>query len=163
METPGIWRRMASWLYEGLLLFGILFIADYLFDTLSQSRHALVNREVRQAFLFVVLGIYFSWFWVKGHTLPMKTWHIRIVDRDGRPLSQVRAWVRYVLSWTWLLPPLLLSWLLESGTAITVLIVINWIVLWAALSRLHPQRQFWHDAWAGTRLVTALPLPPRGR
>jgi hypothetical protein len=23
------------------------------------------------------------------------------------------------------------------------------------LSRLHPQRQFWHDAWAGTRLVDA--------
>jgi hypothetical protein len=22
------------------------------------------------------------------------------------------------------------------------------------LARFHPQRQFWHDAWAGTRLVT---------
>jgi hypothetical protein len=27
--------------------------------------------------------------------------------------------------------------------------------VWALLSRFHPQRQFWHDAWAGTRLVDA--------
>jgi hypothetical protein len=25
--------------------------------------------------------------------------------------------------------------------------------VYAALSRLHPQRQFWHDALCGTRLV----------
>jgi hypothetical protein len=27
--------------------------------------------------------------------------------------------------------------------------------VWAVLSRFHPQRQFWHDALAGTRLVDA--------
>jgi len=152
---------MASWLYEGLLLFGVLFIADYLFDTLSQSRHALVNREIRQAFLFVVLGIYFSWFWSKGQTLPMKTWHIRVVDREGKPLSQARAWCRYVVSWVWLLPPLMLAWLLEFGVALSAFITFDWIVFWAALSMLHPEKQFWHDAWVGTRLVTSLPHSPR--
>lgn len=157
MQAPGIWRRMASWLYEGLLLFGVVFIADYLFDTLSQSRHALANREIRQVFLFVVLGIYFSWFWVKGHTLPMKTWHIRIVDREGQPIGQLRAWGRYVLSWVWLLPPLMLCGLFDFGTALTAFVVMNWIAFWAALSLLHPQKQFWHDAWAGTRLVSTVP------
>ena len=38
-----------------------------------------------QAFLFVVFGIYFAWFWAKGQTLAMKTWNIRVVDRHGRP------------------------------------------------------------------------------
>ncbi|MEG1770963.1 MAG: RDD family protein, partial [Comamonas sp.] len=33
--TPGLRRRMACWLYEGLLLFGVVFIAGYLFGTLS--------------------------------------------------------------------------------------------------------------------------------
>ena len=28
-----------------------------------------------------------------------------------------------------------------------------WVAIWALLSRFHPDRQFWHDAWAGTRLV----------
>jgi hypothetical protein len=29
------------------------------------------------------------------------------------------------------------------------------VALWALASRLHPQRQFWHDALAGTRLIRA--------
>ena len=82
---------MACWLYEGMLMFGVVFIAGYLFSTLSQTRHALDNRHALQAFLFVVFGIYFSWFWAKGQTLAMKTWHIRLVDRYGRPVTQARA------------------------------------------------------------------------
>ena len=31
----------------------------------------------------------------------------------------------------------------------------------ALLARFHPQRQFWHDAWAGTRLVTSKPMSRR--
>ena len=31
--------------------------------------------------------------------------------------------------------------------------MLGWIAVWALLSRLHPQRQFLHDALAGTRLV----------
>ena len=37
----------------------------------------------------------------------------------------------------------------------------NWVLVWALLSRFHPQRQFWHDAWAGTRLVSVQPPPPK--
>ena len=39
------------------------------------------------------------------------------------------------------------------------MLVLGWIAIWAILSRFHPQGQFWHDAWAGTALVTASPLP----
>ena len=105
MTTPSILRRMACWLYEGILLFGVVFIADYLFSALSQTRHALENRHPQQIFLFLVLGIYFVWFWARGQTLAMKTWHIRVVDRSGNRLTQKQALVRYVLSWMWFLPP----------------------------------------------------------
>ena len=104
--APPLRRRMACWLYEGMLLFGVVFIAGYLFSTLTQTRHALDNRHALQAFLFVVFGIYFVWFWSRGYTLAMKTWHIRVVDRQGRAISQTRALLRYVLSWLWFLPPL---------------------------------------------------------
>ena len=60
LQTPSITRRMACWLYEGILMFGVVFIASYLFDTLSQSRHALANRGLRMGFLIVVFGIYFG-------------------------------------------------------------------------------------------------------
>ena len=61
--APGLWRRLSCMLYEGLLLFGVVFVAAYLFSTLSQTRHAMDNRHALQTFLFVVFGIYFVWFW----------------------------------------------------------------------------------------------------
>ena len=156
--TPGLWRRMACWIYEGLLLFGVVFISGYLFGTLSQTRNAMDNRHPLQAFLFVVVGIYFVWFWVKGQTLAMKTWHIRIVDREGKPISQVRALARYVLSWVWFLPPLAAVAPFQLSGAEVAVIVTGWIAVWALLSRFEPQGQFWHDVWAGTRLVSSQPL-----
>ncbi len=144
---------MASWLYEGMLMFGVVFIAGYLFGTLSQTRNALDNRHALQAFLFVIFGIYFTWFWAKGQTLAMKTWHIRMVDRAGKAVSQRRAFARYLLSWLWFLPPLAVTLPFGLTGAESIVILLGWVAIWALLSRFHPDRQFWHDAWAGTRLV----------
>jgi len=157
--TPGLLRRMACWLYEGMLLFAVVFIAGYLFSTLSQTRHALDNRHLQQAFLFVVLGIYFTWFWSRGQTLAMKTWHIRVMDRHGRPLSQGRALWRYLLSWLWFLPPLSASAALQLPASSALALLLAWVVIWAGSARLQPQRQFWHDVLAGTRLVDARSYP----
>ena len=158
--APSLRRRMACWTYEGLLLFGVLFISGYLFSTLSQSKHALDNRHGLQAFLFLVVGIYFTWFGHKGQTLAMKTWHIRLVDTAGQAISQKRALLRYVLSWVWFIPPLaaLAPFSLSGGE--NVVLLLGWVAVWALLSRFHPQQQFWHDALAGTRLVSSEPLNP---
>src|SRR5690606_4324287 len=43
--TPGIARRLASFVYEGVLLFGVVMIAGFLFSTLTQQRHALQGRH----------------------------------------------------------------------------------------------------------------------
>ena len=135
-------------------MFGVVFIAGYLFGTLTQTRHALDNRHALQAFLFVIFAIYFTWFWHKGQTLAMKTWRIHLIDaKTGQTLTQKRALLRYVLSWVWWLPPLPLAAMIPLTAPQTVVLVMLWVVLYAQLSRLHPQRQFWHDAWAGTRMV----------
>ncbi len=145
-----------------MLLFAVVFLAGYLFGTLSQTRNAMDNRNALQLFVFVVFGIYFVWFWAKGQTLAMKTWHVRVVDIRGAPLSQQRALLRYVLSWMWFLPPLAASWLLGLSGAVGGALTLLWVLVWALLSRLHPDRQFWHDAWAGTRLVSwTIPEGPR--
>ncbi len=157
--APPLWRRMACFVYEGVLLFGVLMIAGYLFSSLTQQRHALLGRHALQAFLFVVLGIYFAWFWSRsGQTVAMKAWHIRLVTTDGQPVSQARALARYVLSWLWFVPALVALALagLNSLPAMFGLLLAG-VLVYAALSRLHPQRQFWHDAVCGTRLVTHLP------
>jgi len=155
--APGLMRRMACWLYEGMLLFGVVFIAGYLFGTLSQTKNAMDNRHALQAFLFVVFGIYFVWLWSKGQTLAMKTWHILVLDLHGQPLTQTRALVRYFCSWLWFLPPLMVSWLTELKGGEAIVIFIGWVAVWAVLSRFHPRQQFWHDALAGTQLINVKP------
>lgn len=158
LQAPGLLRRMACWLYEGMLMFGVVFLASYLFSALTQTRHALDNRHAQQGFLFLVFGIYFTWFWARGQTLAMKTWGIRVVDREGLPLTQKRALLRYVLSWLWFLPALGAIAPFHLSSAETFVILAGWIAVWALLSRFHSQRQFWHDALAGTRLINSKPL-----
>jgi uncharacterized RDD family membrane protein YckC len=153
LTAPALWRRLSAWLYEGVLLFGVLALAGLLFSIATSPRHALAHRHQLQVLLFVVLGLYFIYFWIKGQTLAMKTWRIRVVDRRGQPLTFWPALRRYLLSWLWFLPPLaaMAPFSLTGGQV--VLLTLGWVVVWALLSRLQPQRQFWHDVWAGTRLM----------
>ncbi len=135
-------------------MFGVVFLAGYLFGTLSQTRNAMDNRHALQAFVFVVFGIYFVWFWAKGQTLAMKTWDIRVVDVQGQGITQKRALLRYALSWLWFFPPLIVGWVLGLLATQSAILTLGWVVVWAMLARFHPQKQFWHDAWAGTQLIT---------
>jgi uncharacterized RDD family membrane protein YckC len=161
LQAPRLTRRMACWIYEGVLLFGVVFVAGWLFSTLGQMRDASdARRTLLQAFLFVIFGVYFTWFWSKGQTLAMKTWHIRIVDKHGRPVTQMRAMWRYVCSWLWLLPPMAALAPFAFTAPQAAAAVTGWVALWALASHLHPQRQFWHDVLAGTRLI---PSPQPGR
>lgn len=154
--APSLMRRMACWVYEGMLLFAVAFFATWLFSTLGQMRSGMDSRRwLLIAFLATVFGVYFTWFWAKGQTLAMKTWNIRVVDRTGQPLSQRRALLRYVCSWLWFIPPLATLAPLQLGAADKGLLVFGWVAVWAVLSRFHPQQQFWHDALAGTRLVAS--------
>lgn len=162
--VPGLSRRLAAFVYEGVLLFGVLMIAAYLYGTLTQQRHALQGRLGLQAFLFLVLGIYFVWFWSRGgQTVAMKAWHIRLVQRGGAPVGQRLAMVRYLLSWAWFAPALAVIAVLEIDRPGPV---AGWllagIAIYAALARLHPRRQFLHDAVCGTELVTWRSGPLRG-
>jgi uncharacterized RDD family membrane protein YckC len=161
--TPSLRRRMASWLYEGALLFGVLVTAGLAYFILAYwtsglgpgdvGQHPLL-RSGFQATCFLSLGIYFTWFWARGQTLAMKTWHIRAVDATGQALTHKRALVRYMASWLWFLPPLLVTLPLGLPPRQVGWLTLGWVAIWALLSRLHPQRQFLHDALAGTRLIT---------
>lgn len=154
LKAPSLRRRMACWLYEGMLMFGVVFIAGYLFSTLSQTRNAMDNRHALQAFLFVIFGIYFVWLWSKGQTLAMKTWDIRVVDQAGNPITQARALLRYALAWLWFLPALAGVAPFNLSGAESSVFIVGWVAIWALLSRFHPSQQFWHDALAGTRLIS---------
>lgn len=163
--TPSLPRRMAAFVYEGVLLFGVVMIAGYVFAGLMQQRHALADRHLLQAVMFAVLGLYFVWFWTHGgQTVAMKAWHVRLVDAAGRPVGVWRASARYVLSWLWFMPALLSIYLSGlRGTGAVFGLLVAGVVGYALLALLNPRRQFVHDVLCNTRLVTSRPPPRRPR
>ena len=156
LPTAPLKNRLFCMVYEGMLLFGVLFISGWLFSTLLQQRHALVLRHAQQAWQFLVLAGYFGWFWTHGgQTLAMKTWRVRIVNREGQPLRWPHALLRYLLAWLWFVPGLAAASVVHAqGWMLMLLPALN-VVLWAAAVRLDTDRQFIHDRLARTRIVLA--------
>ncbi|TXC86201.1 RDD family protein [Paraburkholderia azotifigens] len=156
-SVPTVRRRLATLMYEGVLLFGVVFFAGYLFSTLTQQRNGLVHHNWLAAWVGLVVGVYFVWFWTHGgQTLPMKTWRLQIVGaRGGAKVSVWRAVLRYVLAWLWFLPPLALHPLLGLSVPQTLGLAGVWFALYAGVGRLGAGRQFLHDRLAGTKVVTA--------
>ena len=154
---PSIRRRLAALVYESVLLFGVVFIAGYLFGTLTQQRNGLTHHNLLTLWVALVVGAYFVWCWTRGgQTLPMKTWRLRLVAAGtGRPPGVARAAARYLAAWLWFLPPLALHPLLHLSVPATLGLTATWFALWAAAARLDPARQFLHDRLAGTRIVAA--------
>jgi uncharacterized RDD family membrane protein YckC len=153
-QAPALRRRLLCMLYEAVLLFGVVFIAGYLFSTLTQQRNGLTHHLWLMSWLGLVVGAYFVWFWTHGgQTLPMKTWRFRLVDTQLQPVTIPRAIARYILCWLWWLPPLAMHPLLGLSVPLTLALLVVWIAAWASATALDTGRQFIHDRLAGTRLV----------
>lgn len=138
--APSLLRRLASALYEALLLVGVIAV----FALLPQTLYAMAMGQTAPAGLlllnlFTVMGLYFIGFWSHGgQTLAMKTWKFRLIDAQGANVSTRRALLRYLLCWP--------SWgALGAG------------LLWAIFDREH---QFLHDRLSGTRLIRVSDDPP---
>ncbi len=157
--APSLSRRMASFVYEGMLLFGIGLIPGALgalFVALTGRAHPLQSDTALRVIALVIYAVYFSWFWsTRGQTLPMQIWHIRVVTAQGQQLSQARALMRFIASCAWVAPAVWVAlangWSGWQGLAA----VGVGVVAYALLALVHPQRQFWHDALCGTRLIDA--------
>jgi uncharacterized RDD family membrane protein YckC len=169
IEVPGLLRRLASFAYEGLILFGMLLIPGALgaaIVAITGQQHSRQSDLVLEAFSFFLYAAYFTWFWsARGQTLPMQTWRIQVVTTDGHRLSRARAFSRYLVSWLWVAPAGVVATLnhwnvREQPRAVAACLGIS-IVGYALLARLLPQRQFLHDILCRTRLITAHVEPRR--
>lgn len=150
--------------YESMLLLAVIFVSGLFFDMLTESRHALKLRHARQAWLFVVIGAYFTFFWCRGgQTLAMQTWRLRLVAvsdaAQPAPVPFRKALLRYLLAWLWFLPALLIDSIFSLKGWPSIGVIAIGMLLWLATVRLDPGRQFLHDRLAGTRLVNVPKMP----
>jgi uncharacterized RDD family membrane protein YckC len=131
--APSIPRRLASMVYESILLFAVAFLGTWLFQFAAGTFQIDGWRmTLLQFFLLGLFAIYFLWCWLRGgQTLAMKTWRIRLVKKDGHgPLPPKAALLRFV--YALLLVPTLVG------------------LFWAMVDR---DRQFLHDRLAGSLLI----------
>jgi uncharacterized RDD family membrane protein YckC len=132
LRAAPLGRRLASGLYDLLLLAALVLVATFPFLALFGDSTTGWRRHVLQGWVLAVAGAYFAWFWTHGgQTLPMKTWRLRLVRGDGAPVSLPRAIHRYLL-------------------ALLGLFAMGLGFIWALFDR---DRQFLHDRLAGTALV----------
>jgi len=147
-------------MYEGVLLFAVVFLAGYLFDTLTQSRHALMLRDGRQVWLFIAIGAYFLICWRRsGQTLPMKAWHIKLSSIHGGPVETWRLMLRYAYMW---ILPLVGAGLVWAAASVTGWNAMLMLIVFAPFLVFIPtlftaEQQFLHDLLAGTRLINVQP------
>ncbi len=148
--------------YESLLLFGVLSLVVLLVLLTHRHSSQASTHLAMQISAFLAFGVYFSFFWVRGHgqTLAMKTWRIRLVRANGEPVRWPQALLRYVCSWLWFLPAMLISYGLGLKQWPMLGALVIGMLAWAMTVFLDPQRQFLHDRLAGTRLIL---LPPFGK
>ena len=161
-KAPPLLTRMAAFLYEGVLLFGVLFTLSLVYFAFTKQDLAGRHDSPMMVLSFLVLGAYFIHFWTRGgQTLALKTWHLRVVAEDGGPLSPKRALARYLAAWLWFVPPFALAYALGVPKSFSWYFGLPsaWVVLYALSSSLHPRRQFWHDALCDTAIVSVRPAP----
>ena len=99
---------------------------------LTRSWDEASARLALQLSLLVVCGCFYVWQWAGvGQTLPMKTWKLRLVATDEKPVNVRRATLRY-------------------AAALVSVATLGLGFLWALLDR---DGHFLHDRLAGTKLV----------
>jgi len=131
-RPPGLARRFACTVYEGLILAALVLVACFPFLALTGDATAGWRRHLLQAYVLFVVGAYLVWFWTHGgQTLAMKTWRIRLESAEGGAVTRPAAIRRYLFA---------LAGLALAGIGF----------LWAFLDR---DRQFLHDRLARTRLT----------
>jgi uncharacterized RDD family membrane protein YckC len=159
--VPTVKRRLISMVYELLLAFAVLFLPFLIFEIVSGASHTPVAEHMRQMLAFLVLGAYFIHQWVReGQTLAMRTWRIKVVMPGHAHVPPKIAALRYLLSWGWVLPALVVDYAfgLTRWQALNAIGV--GILAWALTAFFSKDRQFLHDRLAGTRLVQ-LPKPEK--
>ena len=131
--TPiGLARRLASIIYDLLLLCAVLFAASIPITMglgITYGHPLYIGYVV---YIYAVIFLYFGWFWVhSGQTPAMKTWNIRLVGASRTEVSWKQALYRFL------------------GALISFLF-LGVGFLWSLIRK---DKASWHDLLSKTQLI----------
>jgi uncharacterized RDD family membrane protein YckC len=131
-EPASLWRRLAAFCYDALLLAALLFSFTAVVLAVRLGEPVPPGTLWFPLSLAGIVMAFYCGFWVHGgQTLGMRAWRIRVVCEDGAALGWARAAARF-------------------GAAAVALAPIGLGLWWSMLDR---ERRAWHDRLTRTRVV----------
>lgn len=110
LPAAGVWRRLAAAVYDGFLMFAVLFVASLLpalafnadqlgsspaTDSVVHELNAPLHGWAYSIYLLMLIVAFYGWFWRKnGQTLGMQAWRLKLESCDGQPVSWKQVAVR---------------------------------------------------------------------
>ena len=138
--TAPLWRRLASVLYDSLLLVGVWFVATLPLLVIRSGEVLPVRHRGFQVYLLIIAGLYFAAFWrYAGQTAGMRAWRLQVVGRDAQSINWLQALARAVFG-------VISCAFLGAG------------FIWSLFTK---ERAAWHDTWSRTQLIV-MPRDERG-
>ena len=130
-QSAGLFRRLAAILYDSLLIIAIWLITTLLLVAIINDGNAL-RGPLFQLGLYLEACLFYSYFWrLRGQTLGMQVWKIKLVNSELQTLSWQECFAR----------------LFFAFVSISMLgLGFIWILF-------DPDRLAWHDRASGTRVV----------
>ena len=132
LPPPGFLRRLGAMFYDALLLLALLMLSyPYVWLT-GGAKPNLAIKTAYQFYLLAICFFYYAGFWVRGgQTLGLRTWRMKLVNKDGGPITWTIALKRF-------------------ASALFSLLCLGLGFLWVIYDR---DKLAWHDRLSGTRLM----------
>jgi uncharacterized RDD family membrane protein YckC len=144
-NTPApLWRILAAMAYDSILVIAIWMVVTFIilsFFGVENARtlegEAVVLDPIYKNITFTAMIVsawaFYGWFWThSGQTLGMQAWRIRVVSKQGQPITVAQSVVRFGAA--------MVSWLLLG--------IGYWMMLF------NSEKETLHDKVSNTRLVS---------
>ncbi len=130
-QSAGLFRRIAAILYDSLLIIAIWLITTLLLVAFINDGAALQG-PLFQLGLYLEACLFYSYFWrLRGQTLGMQVWKIKLVSQSLQTLSWQECFARLFFA----------------------LVSVSMLGLGFIWMIFDPERLTWHDRASGTRVV----------
>ena len=130
-QSAGLFRRLAAILYDSLLIIAMWLITTLLLVAFINDGAALQG-PLFQFGLYFQACLFYSYFWrLRGQTLGMQVWKIKLVSPSLQTLSWQECFARLFFA----------------------LVSVSMLGLGFIWMLFDPDRLTWHDRASGTRVV----------